>query len=411
MIQKLIFLSLLYFGIFSGVRSQDILSLINEEKIIEVFNETLEVVKNITNDTLLELPLLSQNDTLNFDQIKLRNLRAKNQKKYHCSFKCIISDLDGSLAEIGQTSVTDSNLATLEDIMKSNMHFFLSTGRSYTSAMKFINNNRSSTFNGFPGVYYNGALVLGQGGLNDVLFETRIQLSNALEIMKFIHSFAIFNENFLRFESNQQGTTRYISLSKEDSRYVNKTIGSNIRLLNVAIEDGTATYVDGSNNEYMEKYLSQEVDNLVHKGVNIQKFLEQREGENKKEIFKIVIAESPEILVLLRENLESFVRIYGCKVYRSVPHILEIIPENASKLSGSKLILKKLKVKTNEVAYLGDGENDIDPMSKFGFPIATKGSSPAVTYVSRAVQMMSPETSLSSLINEHCKTMETCRKD
>lgn len=394
----------LVFSLFVHVKSQDVIlddQSGNGTKLPQdfAFVETY----NFTGANLTELPLLLPPEMIDFNSSGIRNLRAKKeQNKYQCSFNGIISDLDGSLAEVGSRYIAESNSIMFGNILSSNIQFFLATGKSFTSSMKFITNGlKNSVFTGFPGVYYNGALVFGPGGIKDVLYETRISSVNALEIIKYIKKFAVSNEKSLRFESNKNGNSQYVKISNSEEK--DDDSADSLRLLNIAIENSSGLYVDGFEGENMRKYMSQEIDGMVHKGVNLSKFLEPREGEKIKGIFKIVIVESPNVLLHLREHLETFVRMYGCKIYRSVPNILEIIPQDASKLNGAKLILKKLKLKFRQVAYLGDGENDLEIMSKVGFPIATIRSSPAVSYVSRAIQTFSPETSFAGLIDEYCE--------
>lgn len=411
MIFKFLPYVVLIFALLECVRSQDVLleSGNGSATLTEELNE-LEEVLNITNANNLTIPLILPPSLSNINDTQIRNLRARKEiKKLTCSFKCIISDLDGTLAEAGSRSIAEPNLSVIGDILLSNIRFFPATGKSFTSSMKFITNNLKNTiFNGFPGVYYNGALVLGPGGANDVLFDTRISSANALEIVKYIKKFALSNEKSLRFEDNKSGNAQYIKiLNKEGNEEETADL---LRLLNIAIETPSGLYVDGFEGENMKEYMSYEMNDLVHKGVNLSKFLEPREGEKTPGLFKILIAEDPRVLLHLREHLETFVKIFGCKVHRSVPNVLEIIPHNASKLNGAKLILKKLKIHLNQVAYLGDSENDIEIMAKVGYPVATIGSSPAVSYVSRASQTFSPETSFSSIINEYCSAAD-CKKN
>ncbi|CUV04115.1 unnamed protein product [Cryptosporidium hominis] len=392
------------FALIKDARSQDVILENNNGNITELDkNSTLETLSNFTYLNTSEIPLVLPFEVLDLNMSVHRSLRAKKeQKKYNCSFNCIISDLDGSLAGVGSSYIAESNSMIFGDILSSNINFFLATGKSYTSSLKFITKNlKNSVFTGFPGVYYNGALVFGPGGIKDVLYETRINSEDALEIVNYIKKFAVSNEKSLRFESNINGNSKYAKISNNEEK--DDESADSLRLLNIAIENSNGLFVDGFEGENMKEYISQEIDSMVHKGVNLSKFLEPREGEKIKGIFKIVIVENPDVLLHLREHLETFVRMFGCKIYRSVPNVLEIVPQNASKLNGARLILKKLKLKFHQVAYLGDGENDLEIMSKVGFPIAVMGSIPAVSYVSRAVQTFSPETSFSSLIAEYCE--------
>ncbi|KAK9174365.1 haloacid dehalogenase-like hydrolase family protein [Cryptosporidium meleagridis] len=412
MINKtLISIILLAFALIKNARSQDVILENSNGNITELYqNGSLNTMLNFTNLNVTEAPLVLPFEVLDLNMSMHRNLRTKKeQRKYNCSFNCIISDLDGSLAGVGSHYISESNSMMLGEILSSNIKFFLATGKSFTSSMKFITKGlKSSVFTGFPGVYYNGALVFGPGGIKDLLFETRINSEDALEIVKYVKKFSVSNEKSLRFELNRNGNSNYAKISNNEEKD-DESVDS-LRLLNIAIEKSDGLYVDGFEGENMKEYMSQEIDSMVHKGVNLLKLLEPREGEKIKGIFKIVIVESPGVLLHLREHLETFVRMFGCKIYRSVPNVLEIVPQDASKLNGARLILKKLKIKSHQVAYLGDGENDLEIMSKIGFPIAAMGSTPAVSYVSRAVQTFSPETSFSSLIGEYCETEYSKKK-
>ncbi|OII74614.1 haloacid dehalogenase family-like protein [Cryptosporidium ubiquitum] len=405
MIKKtLLSTTLFIFALIGDVRSQDVILENNNANSTEfdqdrIFGE----IFNSTSVNLTETPLILPFEIASLNISGFRNLRAKKERRrYNCSFNCIISDLDGSLAVVGSNFIAESNSIIFGNILSSNIQFFPATGKSFTSSMKFITNGlKNPVFTGFPGVYYNGALVFGPGGIKDVLYETRISSADALEIIKYVKKFAVSNGKTLRFESSKNGNSQYVKISNNEDK--DDEPADSLRLLNIAIENSSGLYVDGFEGENMKEYMNQEIDSMVHKGVNLSKFLEPREGEKIKGIFKIVIVESPNVLLYLREHLETFVKMYGCKIYRSVPNMLEIIPQNASKLHGAKLILKKLKLKFHQVAYLGDGENDVEIMSKVGFPIATMGSSPAVSYVSRAVQTFSPEASFAGLIGEYCE--------
>ncbi|KAH8584660.1 haloacid dehalogenase family-like horizontal transfer into apicomplexans [Cryptosporidium sp. chipmunk genotype I] len=405
MIKKAVLSTIIFvFALFGDVRSQNFILESNGGNFTGLEqNGLVDNLFNLTDLNVTEAPLVLPFEILNFNMSSFRNLRAKKeQRKYNCSFKCIVSDLDGSLADVGSHFIAESNSIIFGDILSSNIQFFPATGKSFTSSMKFITNGlKNSLFTGFPGVYYNGALVFGPGGIKDVLYETRIHSGDALEIIKYIKKFAVSNEKSLRFESNRNGNSKYEKISNKEEK--SDESADSLRLLNIAIENSNGLFVDGFEGENMREYINQEIDSMVHKGVNLSKFLEPREGEKIKGIFKIVVVENPDVLLHLREHLETFVKMYGCKIYRSVPNLLEIIPQNASKLNGTKLILKKLKLKFHQVAYLGDSENDLEIMSKVGFPIAAMGSSPAISYVSRAVQTFSPETSFASLVGEYCE--------
>lgn len=406
MISKFLPFGVLLFALFGDVRSQNvILESGNANDTLTEEPNLLDKMTNFTNFTVSNLSLLLPLEIMYYNYTSGRSLRTKKvQKKYKCSFKCIISDLDGTLAHVGSHSIAESNLAAFGDILSSNIYFFPATGKSFTSSMKFISNNlKNSVFTGFPGVYYNGALVFGPGGVNDVLLDTRISPKNALEIIKYVKKFALSNEKSLRFESNKSGNSQYLKISNSEGKD-DESVNS-LRLLNIAIENTSGLYVDGFEGENMKEYMDHEINGMVHKGVNLPKFLEQREGEKIPGIFKIIIVESPNVLSHLREHLETFVKMYDCKIYRSVPNVLEIIPQDASKLNGVKHVLKKLKLNIQQVAYLGDSENDIEIMAKVGFPVATVGSSPAISYVSRAAQTFSPETSFTSIIGEYCSAM------
>ncbi|KAF7457712.1 haloacid dehalogenase-like hydrolase family protein [Cryptosporidium felis] len=405
MFMKYKFIALIATSVFLGkAYSQDLIDV----NVTGRLNISDIGIQNITDVNLTDLPIISI-PSIYFEERQTRNLRTKKDKKFDCPFKCIISDLDGSLGEVGAPSISTSNSLSLSEVLSSNIKFFPATGRSFTSSMKFLAGNiKNSVFTGFPGVYYNGALVFGPGGIKDVLFDIRIHPDNALEILKFIRKFAVLNESYLRFESSQNGNSQYVKTTNEKEN--GETVSESLRLLNVAIETPSGMFVDGFEGSNMKKYMAQEIDSLVHKGVNLSKFLEPREGEKINGLFKIVVVESSEVLLSLREHLETFVRMYGCKVYRSVPNVLEIIPEGASKLNGVKSVVKRLKTKLREIVYLGDGENDVEAMSKVGFPVAVSGSSPAVSFVSRTIQTFPPDLSLSSLMGEYCEPIYDKKK-
>ncbi|KAJ1614584.1 haloacid dehalogenase-like protein [Cryptosporidium canis] len=262
-------------AIIENVKSQNIILDVDGTNNTE--SENFGSIDNIINMTDVNFTMLLPSELLFSNNNTLRNLRTrKEQKKYNCSFKGIISDLDGSLAEIGSHSIADSNSIIFGDIISSNIHFFLSTGKSYTGSMKFITNElRNTVFTGFPGVYYNGALVFGPGGINDVLFDTRINPEDALEIIKYIKKFALSNEKSLRFESNKNGNSQYIKISNNEGK--DDESADSLRLLNIAIENPSGLFVDGFEGEEMKKYMDQEIGSMVHKGVNLSKFLEPRE--------------------------------------------------------------------------------------------------------------------------------------
>ncbi|KAH7646913.1 haloacid dehalogenase family-like protein [Cryptosporidium bovis] len=439
MLPRFLLVSSLIIGLLGGASTQDILlntvasnfSDSGKSYTSNDVNCTLESVLNNTissNDTGIFVftensTFIGNDTTTEFDYPSIpidyfneinesathnRLLRSRKiTKAYNCQFKCIVSDLDGSLSEVGSNVISQENARALNDLSQSKIRFFISTGKSVSSSIKFMTNGPVSTsFSVFPGVYYNGALVYGPGGVKDILFETRIKSDAALELIKYLRRFGVQNGNSLRFESSINGVNKFHRISGEDAP---DEVSSEFRLLNIAIENTSGIFLDSSEAEYVKKYLSGEVDSLIHKGVNLIRYLEMREGEKPKTLFKIVVAESPEVLSELREHVEAFVRMFGCKVHRSVPYLLEIIPENASKHNGTRLILKKLGLKFHQVAFLGDGENDIELMTKVGYPVATRGSTPAITYIARTVQLVSPEMALVNLINEGC-TISDCNK-
>lgn len=94
-----------------------------------------------------------------------------------------------------------------------------------------------------------------------------------------------------------------------------------------------------------------------------------REAVNGTPVTKIIIERAPDEIEGIRAELAA--KLNGAaELVRSMPQLLEILPQGASKGDGLRRLLADLNIDPAHVLALGDGENDIEMLQMVGIGVA-----------------------------------------
>ncbi|KAL7067790.1 hypothetical protein ACR3K2_16990 [Cryptosporidium serpentis] len=328
---------------------------------------------------------------------KIQNLN------YYCPFQCLITDLDGTLISQNDSYISDVNAITYRTFQLSGITVFPATGRSLRSVLQLFSKVPIlNNFKGYPGVYFHGSIAIGTKGINDIIYQKWINNSIAINIINFLHSFTIINDELIFSEDKVliKGIEKF-----EKGDFTNKTnIVSSLlltRYLHIGIEDHYSTLFESHNSELVNEFMRIE-GVKIQLGVKLLNILKTKPGEEERRFFRILIIEKSSIIRLLRSQLEPFVESLNCKVLTVLPFVLEIISNGVSKKIASEIILKDLGLSFNQTAFIGDGENDIDLMKAVSYSISVENAIPAIKHIARYKVGLNSENSFSSISNTLC---------
>lgn len=95
--------------------------------------------------------------------------------------------------------------------------------------------------------------------------------------------------------------------------------------------------------------------------------LERMRREGRKGVYKFeAYSDDPDILKSLRDEFEHM----GLPSDSAFVHSLEIMPHGSSKGAALKALKEQLRIGTDEVMVLGDGENDVSMLMEAGLKVA-----------------------------------------
>ncbi len=238
--------------------------------------------------------------------------------------KLIVIDLDGTLLNHDK-EISDGNKEAFEKAIKRDIGVSISTGRSYISAKKYIEELELD----IPVVYQNGALILHGADKNEILRAIKLNSKHARTII-------------LEAKKENVNCVLYRNFFEYPDMHIEK----------IPDTPYTSYY---ENNHFRIRVCDNLLDYVDHEGV-VEVALEGPERKIMKVVEKTGII-SEEISVIKNNTIEdhSFYEFFGPEVRKSI---------------GLNYLRKVSGVSKNEVAYIGDNYNDLDVMKEAAFSVA-----------------------------------------
>lgn len=237
-------------------------------------------------------------------------------------YKLVVSDLDGTLLS-GNHGASDENIRAIEALKESGIEFSLATGRIYSSArtvMESINVNS-------PIIACNGAVIYNVAE-EKIIDDTPIDKETCKRIIKvlkkadiYFHFYSLETVYGERDEKLIKQYKEWAEESKENNR------------VKIQVVDKIETV-------------------LADASVKVYKFGFYNEDEITKGVF------------------EELSKIPGLELYYSVGTLVDVMNINANKGNAMKTLAKYYGIPLEQVAALGDNENDIQMIRGAGLGIA-----------------------------------------
>ncbi|EEA07473.1 uncharacterized protein CMU_036470 [Cryptosporidium muris RN66] len=281
---------------------------------------------------LLNLTSVIQNLTGNE---KIQNLN------YYYPFQCSITDLDDTLISQNNSYISDMNAVTYRTLQLFGVTVFPTVGYSLRRALQLFSKE-----------------------INDIIYQKWINNSIVINILNFLHSFTIVNDELI-FSEDKILIKGIEKFGRAD--FTKTNIVSYLLLtcyIHIGIEDHYSTLFENHNSELVNEFMRIGV--KIEFGVKLLNILKTKPSEEEHRFFRILMI------------------------------------ENVSKKIASEIILKDLGLSFNQTAFIGDGENDIDLMKAVSYSISVENAIQAIRHIARYKVGLNCENSLSSISNTLC---------
>lgn len=263
------------------------------------------------------------------------------------NISCVFTDVDGTLAN-SENQLSLVNAKTIAALMDSHILLVPATGRSKVGFLRMFTEDIMDVakHHGFPGIFFNGAVLIGPKGIDDVMKTWTIPDECMIELCNLLDSIRVewqpedegYNEAQLRGETHR-GVAYSVYLLND---FVHKVRGSHLR------------YVESLSREFSVK---------VESVVNVIK-------KNPNQSLKFIIGESRERLEEIKDKVHAFLEHKPARVLFSHPLILEILHIDCSKGRAAEYLLKTLNIDPKNCLAIGDAENDVELLGLSGVSVA-----------------------------------------
>ncbi|KAL5370580.1 hypothetical protein CPHLJ_1g3340 [Cryptosporidium parvum] len=292
---------------------------------------------------------------------------------------CVFTDVDGTLAN-NENQLSLKNAKTISALMDSHILLVPATGRSKVGFLRMFTEDIMdiAKHHGFPGIFFNGAVLIGPNGIDDIMKTWTISDECMIELCNLLDSIKIewqpedegYEEAKLKGETHR-GVAYSVYLLNE---FVHNVRGSHLR------------YVEGLSREFSVK---------VESVVDVIK-------KNKNQSLKFIIGESREKLEEIKDIVHAFLKDKPARVLFSHPLILEILHIDCSKGNAAEHLLKTLNIHPENCLAIGDAENDVELLKLSGISVAVANACNMAKGAAQHIVSSNDDDGFSEAIQKFC---------
>ena len=291
-------------------------------------------------------------------------------------YKLIAADLDGTLLN-SYGEVTDYSKKIIKKIVENGVKFIIASGRPIDSIKIIAKEIGSDEFF----IAGNGALIY-DIKKDEIIYEKYLSKSKVLEIIK------ICEENSISYNV-----------------YTDKTILATNLKYNVLYY-----YKENLKKEENKKTNIHIVDNMYEYVNNLKedKFLKITICDDNKNVFNSIMKKIKSISgidILDVSHMSRKVINQGTEEIPIEYYYTEISLSNVDKWSAIEYLIKKLKIKKEEVIAIGDNMNDKKMIENAGLGIVMKESTPSITKVSNDIAPGNNEDGVAKILQKYYKNI------
>ncbi|EEA07939.1 haloacid dehalogenase family protein [Cryptosporidium muris RN66] len=270
--------------------------------------------------------------------------------------RCIITDIDGTLAN-EESKLSIECAMAFRSAEDAGFIIFPATGRCQRGLFGIYDDETNDIIKhkGYPGIYHNGALIIGPDGYEDIIEEICISRETCIEIIKRLKSLKLC-------EKLNDGTLIYRDLS-------------------IGIYERDFGIVERSTFTESVKYLNDK-SNVITKVVDdLLEFAQSMEYLPQK----ILVIEQISKLGHLVEEIDLIGKALDVRVVLSSNVCIDILPTGVSKGHAAKILLERLGIKPENTMAIGDANNDLEILEYVGHPVAMGNAVPQVKEIARHI--------------------------
>ena len=268
-----------------------------------------------------------------------------NQRAY----KVLVVDLDGTLLN-SKHEVSEANQKALQAAKEAGIQIIIATGKTYTSSQTLRDKLKLNT----PGIYTQGLTVHDSNGT------LRHQQTLDTEVARRVITFA-----------EDRG---FAVVAYAQGRILARTSTPYIEELHTRWHDTQPQYVGA-------------LQNLLGT-TQVNKLVLVSAGDERK-------------IKALRWQLSTQLASSARLLSAGVPHMLEILPNGASKGNALRALLKEMNIDPQEVIAVGDAENDIEMLQVAGLGIAVGNATPPLKAVAKEISVSNDEDAIAEIIYKY----------
>lgn len=258
---------------------------------------------------------------------KLRSIMATS------NIQCVMCDMDGTLLTDKHT-VDHTTITSIAKLVKAGIRFFPASGRTRKSVMDVTRGEFQEIFgrpmNEIPGVYSQGLQIYGKDGM--LIHERFVESHLISQVAEFCEREEICVVAYARDQIFCKRQTK-----------------------------NTLVVTD----------YGDPLPEVFPRGLHL---LEPSAGIKPN---KLIVIADEESLVRVRPSLTALLH-EKATITKAVQGMLEILPLNASKGAGVKILLDHFGIQPQDAAAIGDGENDSEMLDIVGLAVAMENAKPGL---------------------------------
>lgn len=288
-------------------------------------------------------------------------------------YKLVAIDLDGTMLN-SYGIVTERTKKAIENAQKNGTEIIIASGRPIDSIKTIAKEIKSEKYF----IAGNGAIIY-DIKKDEVIYDKYLKKEKILEIIK------ICEENSITYNVYTDKTILSKAL-KYNVLYYHKE--------NLKKEEGKKTNISIVKDMY--EYV---------KNMEEEKFLKMTICDDSKSVFnsiirKIKTIEDIEILDVSHMSRKTIKQ--GTEEFLIEYYYTEISSKNVDKWNAMEFLMKKLKVKKEEVIAIGDNMNDKKMIEEAGLGVVMKGSTPVVLEKADVIADTNNNDGVAKILEEYC---------